>query len=165
MKFVGLDPGVHGGGGRIWTDDNLATIGYDTFAFDKMTPFDIVATLRQFATGGQPHDPRPVVLVEKQGTRPTDARPAVAKLHHQWGILCGILYGLGIPFEDIPPASWQKTFKLLMPKGTGHTEKKNRHKAKAQQLFPEIKMTHSIADGLLIAEHGRRLYLKGVACG
>jgi hypothetical protein len=165
MKFVGLDPGVSGGGGRIWTDDNLAIIGYDVFAFEKMTPWDITNTLRQFATGDGHDAPRPVVLIEKQGTRPTDSRPGVAKLHHQCGMLHGILYGLGIAFEDLPPATWQKMFKLLMPKGTSSTVKKNKHKAVAQRLFPEIKMTHAISDGLLIAEYGRRMYRKGVACG
>jgi hypothetical protein len=52
-----------------------------------------------------------------------------------------------------------------MPKGTPHTVKKNKHKAKAAQLFPRVKITHSNADALLIAEHARRQYVKGVACG
>jgi hypothetical protein len=34
---------------------------------------------------------------------------------------------------------------------------KNITKRKAQELFPEIKITHAIADSLLIAEYGRRL--------
>lgn len=34
--------------------------------------------------------------------------------------------------------------------------KKNRHKAKAQQLFPAWHITHATADALLIAEYARR---------
>jgi len=30
-------------------------------------------------------------------------------------------------------------------------------KRKAQELFPAIKITHAIADALLIAEYGRRM--------
>jgi hypothetical protein len=35
---------------------------------------------------------------------------------------------------------------------------KNITKRKAQELFPEIKITHAIADSLLIAEYGRRVW-------
>jgi hypothetical protein len=34
---------------------------------------------------------------------------------------------------------------------------KNVTKRRAQQLFPQLKVTHAIADALLIAEYGRRV--------
>ena len=34
------------------------------------------------------------------------------------------------------------------------TAKKNRNKAKAQELHPELKITHAIADAILICEYG-----------
>ena len=34
---------------------------------------------------------------------------------------------------------------------------KNVTKSRAQELFPELKITHAIADALLIAEYGRRV--------
>jgi hypothetical protein len=34
---------------------------------------------------------------------------------------------------------------------------KNVTKSRAQELFPEVKVTHAIADALLIAEYGRRI--------
>jgi hypothetical protein len=36
---------------------------------------------------------------------------------------------------------------------------KNVSKARAQELFPALKITHATADALLIAEYGRRLNL------
>jgi len=36
---------------------------------------------------------------------------------------------------------------------------KNVSKRRAQELFPEIKITHAIADALLIAEYARRTNL------
>jgi hypothetical protein len=167
MRFGGIDPGVRGGASYIWTDDNLAIVGYETWAFEQMTESDLVAVVKRIGGVSGPDAPelRPVVLVEKQGTRPTDARKNVATLHHQWGMIRGMLHALHVPFEDIPPAFWQKTFKLLMPKGTSRTVKKNKHKATAQRLFPEQKVTLATCDALLIAEHARRQYLKGVACG
>ena len=43
-------------------------------------------------------------------------------------------------------------------KGETPAQKKNRHKALAEELFPEVKrVTHANADALLIAEYGRRI--------
>jgi hypothetical protein len=38
------------------------------------------------------------------------------------------------------------------------TEKKNRHKAAAVRLFPGVKVTHKVADAILIAEFARRTW-------
>lgn len=167
MKFCGMDPGIHGAMSLIITDTNLGIVNYDAFNFDRMTEPEIAARLKLLMPDPESimKAPLPVVLVERQGTRPTDARPNIGKLHHQWGMLRGILYAYHVRFDDITPAVWQRTFGLLMPKGTSPTFKKNQHKAAAQRLFPEVKITHSNADALLIAEHGRRLYLKGADDG
>lgn len=158
MKFIGIDPGKNGGMGTIGTDHLLLVLAYTSWQFAHMTETDIVSAIRHAtSTSGQESV---FVLVEKQGTRPTDARPNIGKLHHQWGIIRGCLLTLPISFEDIAPAMWQKTFKLLMKGGTPHTVKKNIHKQRAQQLFPQEKITHGNADALLIAEYGRQMYLR-----
>jgi hypothetical protein len=56
-----------------------------------------------------------------------------------------------ISVEEITPQKWQKELGCL----SGGD--KNVTKARAQQLFPQLKVTHSIADALLIAEYGRRV--------
>ena len=61
----------------------------------------------------------------------------------------------GIRWEYVTPQKWQREFGLILPK-LSNTDKKNRHKAVAQQLFPDVKITHAIADALLIAEYCRR---------
>jgi hypothetical protein len=55
----------------------------------------------------------------------------------------------GIPFETVTPQKWQKTLGCLT-KGD-----KNVSKRKAQELFPDIKITHAIADSLLIAHYAK----------
>ncbi len=55
-----------------------------------------------------------------------------------------------IPFEEVTPQKWQKTLSCLS-RGD-----KNITKAKAQQLFPGLRVTHATADALLIAEYARR---------
>jgi Holliday junction resolvasome RuvABC endonuclease subunit len=59
----------------------------------------------------------------------------------------------GIPVEEVTPQRWQKALGCLT-----HGDKKV-SKARAQQLFPGIKITNYIADALLIAEYGRRISL------
>jgi len=67
------------------------------------------------------------------------------------GIIVGMLTAIGIPFDFVSPQKWQKTLGCMT-----HGDK-NISKAKAQQLFPEVRITHSNADSLLIAEYLRRV--------
>ena len=60
------------------------------------------------------------------------------------------LTAAGIPFERVRPQVWQKALGCLT-KGD-----KNITKRKAQELFPSIKVTHAIADSLLIANYGTK---------
>jgi hypothetical protein len=60
------------------------------------------------------------------------------------------LTAAGIPFERVRPQVWQKALGCLT-KGD-----KNVSKRRAQELFPQLKVTHATADALLIAEYGRR---------
>jgi hypothetical protein len=60
------------------------------------------------------------------------------------------LTAAGIPFERVTPQKWQKAMGC-MTKGD-----KNVSKRRAQELFPQLKITHAIADALLIAEYGRK---------
>ena len=68
-----------------------------------------------------------------------------------YGKLLMLLACHKVPYEPVTPRIWQGKMQCL----TGGD--KNVSKAKAQALFPDIKITHAIADALLIAEYGRRL--------
>ena len=83
---------------------------------------------------------------------------STAKFMQGYGFLRGCLHGAQIPFEAVSPGVWQREFGLVFPKklGLSPTEKKNRHKARAQELFPGVKVIHATADALLIATYGRR---------
>lgn len=67
-----------------------------------------------------------------------------------YGFLRGCLIGIGIPFEEVTPHVWQRSIGCLTH------GKKNISKAKAQQLFPHLKITHHTADSVLICEYLRR---------
>jgi hypothetical protein len=57
----------------------------------------------------------------------------------------------GIPLMRVTPKKWQGAMQCL----SGGD--KNKTKARAQELFPSLKITHATADALLIAEYGRRM--------
>ena len=68
-----------------------------------------------------------------------------------YGQLEAALITCGISFERIRPAKWQGDMQCRT-KGD-----KNVTKRKAQELFPDVKITHANADALLLAEYARRL--------
>lgn len=76
-----------------------------------------------------------------------------------YGGLRMALIAAGIPFETITPGKWQKHFGLITPKGKMLTtsEKKKTHKARAQELFPHLKVTQYNADSILLAEYCRQV--------
>jgi len=60
------------------------------------------------------------------------------------------LTAAGIPFVRVSPQKWQGAL------GCRTGGDKNVSKARAQELFPDLKPTHATADALLIMEYGRR---------
>lgn len=75
------------------------------------------------------------------------------------GGILGILTAHEITFEEVAPVTWQVVFGLVASRGQriGQVEKKNKHKAKAQSLWPEHAkdITHATADAMLLAEFAR----------
>lgn len=61
-----------------------------------------------------------------------------------------LLASQSVPFEEVTPAKWQGAL------GCRSKGDKNVTKRKAQELFPEVKMTHAIADAYLLAEYCRQ---------
>ena len=89
--------------------------------------------------------------LEKVHAMPKQGVSSTFKFGLNYGFLIGCLTALRIPFEFVTPNTWQKALSC-QSKGD-----KNVTKAKAQQLFPHLKIIHTIADALLIAEYGRRI--------
>ncbi len=85
----------------------------------------------------------------------------MSKLVKGAGEILGVLAGLGVPHEEVAPRTWQTAFGLVAKRGERLTQtvKKNRHKDKAKKLWPGFpgKITHAVADAMLIAEFARML--------
>lgn len=137
--ILGIDPGKSGGFA-------LANVtGAIAYAFDKHTPTDIIQILKPLAPTIK------MAYIERVSAMPKQGVVSVFTFGQNYGWWQGVLTALGIPIERVQPLKWQ----TYMGCRTGGD--KNVSKARAQELFPQEKITHAVADALLIAEYGRRI--------
>lgn len=134
MKFIGIDPGKSGG---------IAIIGDNGAYAIKMpeTERDIFDYLQDNSEGS-------FCLIEQVHAMPGQGVTSMFNFGMGYGGLRMALVGAGIPFDTVTPQKWQKAL------GCQTKGDKNVSKRKAQELFPDIKITHAIADCLLIAHYG-----------
>jgi len=139
MTTIGIDPGVNGG---------IAWIAYGRACAERMpdTLQDLWELVESIRLGGPCH-----AFVEQVHSSPQMGVVSSFSFGRGYGNLEMALTAAGIPFERVRPQVWQKAMGC-MTRGD-----KNVSKRRAQELFPSIKITHAIADSLLIAEYGRRL--------
>lgn len=152
MHIIGIDPGtcgglafMHSGGCVIETAKMPAT------AADLL---DLLSTWSACSD-----DLQPTVYLESVHATPQQGVSSAFKFGKVCGLIEGVIAALALRYELITPMRWQKELGCLAKGRTlagGDTEKKNANKAAAQRLFPAVKITHAIADALLIAEYGRR---------
>ncbi len=145
--YLGIDPGASGGIAIVW---EMAR-GRTTMAYNMPeTESDTADILREY----QQYAAITTCFIEAVHSMPKQGVASSFKFGRSYGFLRGLLIGLKIPFEEITPQTWQKEMNCR----TGGD--KNVSKAKAQQLWPELKITHALADALLLAECARRRHIK-----
>jgi len=135
--YLGIDPGQSGG---------IAVLGDTLTEAYKMpsTERDLADLLEEYAPYIKGAAIEAVHSFPKQGVASSFA------FGRSYGFLRGLLIALRIPFREVAPGSWQRAMGCLT-KGD-----KNVSKARAQQMWPKLKITHATADSLLIAEWARR---------
>lgn len=75
-----------------------------------------------------------------------------------YGGLRMALIASGVPFYEVTAAKWCRAHGLKRGPAESNTDWKNRHKALAQRLYPNVtRITHHTADALLIAHYAIRL--------
>lgn len=145
MKIIGIDPGASGGIALLDDEGAHAWKMPDTER-DTQELFEQLAGPFGLAFAG----------IEKVHAMPGQGVTSMFNFGRNYGMLRGMLIANCIPFETVTPQKWQKEFSLRNSKWA-KTKKKNKHKARAQELFPHIRVTHALADALLIAEFMRRI--------
>lgn len=139
MILIGIDPGASGGVAIFDANTNQIEL------FKCPETETEIAHLFRFIVSE-----RARALIEKVHAMPGQGVTSMFSFGRNYGFLRGCLIAFQIPFDEIPPQRWQKALGCLT-KGD-----KNVSKAKAQQLYPKLKITHATADALCILEYLRR---------
>lgn len=144
--FLGIDPGKSGGVAMVSKNGNTV--------FAVKMPSTEEGIARLFEEIGIENRPDACYL-EHVHARPRQGVTSMFNFGANFGAIKTALYAARIDFNIVSSVKWQKTVGLIHPSLT-KTEKKNRHKQRAAELFPDVhKITHAIADALLIAEFCR----------
>lgn len=137
QRYVGIDPGMGGG---------LACLSADrrVLMCTKMpeTERDLLDVLGLYRGS--------MAVLERVHSSPQMGVKSAFTFGQGYGGLRMALTACGISFQDVTPKTWQK-FMSCMTGGD-----KNVSKRMAQSLFPDVKVTHAVADALLLAEYLRR---------
>ena len=151
-RYVGIDPGKAGGIARLRRDEidlfkMPSTIADVCDLLLKLSGHEVSALIERVSAGGS----------DTGGEKGRMGATSAFTFGEGYGVLQAALICNEIPFERIQPVKWQAIYGLRKRTGETKTQKKNRHKAVAAELFPKITVTHWNADALLIAEYLRRL--------
>jgi len=145
MRFIGIDPGKSGGIAVITENDYLATKMPDTL-------MGVLSHIEAIKTAAETRGEKVFAILERVASSPQQGVCSAFTFGQGYGALQMALLAARIPFDRVTPQQWQK-FMRCLTKGN-----KNVSKARAEELFPKLKITHAIADALLIAEYARRTH-------
>ena len=146
MKYeitIGVDPGANGG--IAWITDGKACVEKMPDTLQDLWEL-VVSISLEAGTGGMGIR----AYLEAVSSSPQMGVVSAFSFGRGYGNLEMALTAAGIPFERVRPQVWQKALGC-MTKGD-----KNVSKRRAQELFPDRKITHATADALLIAHYGTK---------
>lgn len=146
MRIIAIDPGKNGGIAIDYSD------GAQVY---NMPP--TVGDLKYFLVGDLTPNEFKVVIEEVGAYHGGNMGHSLAKLNRHMGQLEGVFQTLGFRVELVRPMKWQKALGLKKEKNMSNTNWKNKLKAMAQRLYPNLNITLRTADAVLILEYARRL--------
>jgi crossover junction endodeoxyribonuclease RuvC len=143
MVFIGIDPGV--GGGIAMVDEHGNVLRAERMPATERDVFDLLYA----ATCAYEHVLR--ATLEFVRSSPQMGVKSAFTFGCGYGGLRMALCATGISYTEVTPSKWQGAMQCRS-KGD-----KNVTKRRAQELFPTVKVTHAVADALLLAEFCRRV--------
>lgn len=151
MLYIGIDNGATGAIAAL--DESGSLYRVDTM---PTTDAEILGRLRMLTEQPAAHDvktnaPAIFAVLEFAQVFPRMGVSSAGTYIGGYRAVQMALLAAGIPFDIVVPRKWQAALSCLS-KGD-----KNVTKRRAEQLFPRVKITHAIADALLMAEYCRRI--------
>lgn len=156
---IGIDPGHSGAISRNEDGNVVQLYPMPVVLGEKRSNYDIVQIKRLLEIIPIPCH----AFIERQQPLPPKMGGSLASYWRGAGqyLFEGLLCGLEIPYEVVPPQTWQKEFFAGLSKDLG----KQRSVIVCKRLFPGVDLKRTpkcrkdddgIADAILIAEWGRR---------
>jgi len=143
-KIIAIDPGASGG---------IAVFLVNEKRLIEVVPMPETPTdMLNFISKWQVNS---ICYLEKVQGLPGMAGSAMFNFGKNYGYLEMALLARKIKTVTVTPQVWQKALQLGTKGGRSGTQWKNHLKAKAQQLFPNQKITLKTADALLLLEYAR----------
>lgn len=139
--YVGIDPGLTGGIG--WVSE------FEVGAMDRLgdrSVEEIRQLLAGFRCGGL------AIVIEEVHSRPNMGKRSAFTFGYQFGRICTIIEALGYKYHLATPQAWMAAVECM----SGGDKKVTL--AAAKERFPELYITHSTADALLIAQYSRHYH-------
>lgn len=152
--IIAIDPGQAGGIVRWWTPTGNELTGESIQALSMPKTDRELCDL--FAADALKSDKIAYLedLVKYTGKNMPSSSMAVYASN--WGFIKGALTAFRYRIVLVPPKKWQAALGLGSKTGLTTTVWKNKLKQRAEQLYPNIKVTLATADALLIAEAAKQ---------
>lgn len=158
--YIGIDNGVSGTIGIVSNDPEFQPVNIITPVFPQQNYTKTKANINRINTPAlegllMPYKDDSFILIERPMVNPGRFKATTSALRALEATLI-VIERLGIPFQYIDSKEWQKA---MLPSGLKGPELKTASVDIGCRLFPQFKQTivsHKDADGLLIAEYGRR---------
>lgn len=146
MNIIGIDPGANGAIAVFYNE------GIRVLALKDATELDVFEFLDAFSGPGG------TVFLEQVSSSPQQGVVSAFSFGVTYGGLRMAVIATRLRLETVLPRKWQSFMKINKIGGgfgMNDTAKKRATKARAQELFPHIKITNATADALLLMEYGR----------
>lgn len=142
-RIIAIDPGKNG--------SIAIREGNGIVQVDKMP--DTCADLRDYFENITQDADEVVAYLEEVHAMPGNGAVSMFTFGNGYGHLEQVLADFRIRTVKVRPSQWEKMLSLTDKKGTSKADHKRRLRDKAQQLFPNIKVTAVNQDSLLISEY------------
>lgn len=164
--YLGIDPGNGGGLSLIYLKEDRVTLSTYSMPETERDIYELVQSIKSLNS-------TTFCLIEKVSGYIGEGHPGsrMFTFGYNYGLVRMALVACEIAYVEIRPQEWQKIIGIAPRRSHKEGRKKiydentnqfkNRLKAKAQQLFPDNKITLKTSDSALIAECCRRLRRSG----
>lgn len=144
---IAIDPGVNGG--ICWRDNGRVTAM-------RMPPTDF--SIVELLVSVSKKAPIVEMFIELPPLYAGRNIPgsAIGKMMLNYGVCYGAAVALGFKIHPVRPPIWQKAHPVGTKGEQTTTQWKNKLKARASELYPDLPVTLATADALLILDAGLR---------